>query len=146
MQYFKPAAGIIILVFTLLVLYNLIDSHIEEKQRQERVQETQRVEASRQYNLDKCIEDADYAKYDAESVARNVMLANQQSGRYDTLVNNCMSNAWVPDFSTPGLKDAAYNQTLTKCKIAVDASFMNQAEIDQDYQNALTNCRVKYGN
>lgn len=148
MQYFKPAAGIIVLIFVLVLLYQLIIGGMEERKREQRATDQARAELVRQDNLEECLDQADYDKYDAEQVGFSLLFAAIRNGRYDSQVQECVNSAWVPDYISPGLREAELNRRQNECEAGIEASYVNQndAEIAAQYQRDVQNCQARYGN
>lgn len=150
MNYFKPAAGIIVLIFVLFVLHNIIDSSLEENRRKERLQESQRAEASQQFRYDSCIEKAEFDKEAKASWGRSELGVQYTNGSYESAVSNCIAKnplTSIQSYSSEGSKQQIVRNA---CESSVTESILRSVgatpeQIAAQYQQDMRSCEVNYG-
>lgn len=127
MNYFKPAAGLLILVFILVVTFVLFLDHRENSK-----------EAERKAELDSCIETADKVRDVDYQMAQNYVASHIEVGDFDMMMAECLQTPSFP------------SKTESQCRSAVIQGIRKNFNVDDEtveakYQTSVSNCRAKYG-
>lgn len=150
MQYFKPAAGIIILIFVLLVLFIFIQSSMEENERKARVQEQSQAAYNKASSYDRCVEAAESEKERSQSVGRSEVMFDLNNGNFQRKVSECIANSPLSSLESRTVEDAKNQMVLNSCEKQVSQTILARVnatpeEIDAQYDQDMRSCEMKYG-
>lgn len=128
MKYFKPAAGLLILIFMLGVAFVLFLDYRENSK-----------EVERKAELDSCIETADYVRDIDHQMVQRYIASHIEVGDFDTMMAGCLQTPSFP------------SKTESQCRSAVIQSIKKNFNVDDEsveskYQTSVSNCRARYGN
>jgi hypothetical protein len=155
MQYFKPAAGIIIFIFVLAVIYG----SIQDKRNNERIEAQRQVEAKELADYNSCIGLADSELSFNQILAEGLVTAARESGLHDDLYQRCMNRKLFVDGSYDGITSdrglaLAAERNMEICdlesveeikdKSAPYGSFTNNS-LNSAYEAEVSACKNKYG-
>jgi|GEM_PF-4120947 len=146
MQYFKPAAGIIILIFILALIFDTLTSNNEQQLKVEQVNYERQLRMSDVANHEECIAEADFTKYQAEQVGYSRLFAAVRSGEYDASVQRCMNSLPYPSTNS-AIRDDVIKMAEAQCDQKVEDGYLlsNKENIESDYLQALEVCELRHG-
>jgi len=150
MQYFKPAAAIIILIFVLALIYEGTTNGMDENKRQTALETQKMNESARQNNYTQCVEKAESNKEKTARVGRTELALQQSSGRHEAMVDTCIANNPLSATQYSPAQAPSRQMVRNNCEAAATESIMRShnampEEIEEQYKLDLQACGVKYG-
>lgn len=150
MNYFKQAAGLIVLIFVLFVAFRIFEEHVEEKRLTEL--RIQRAEDRRQY--DECVSGVDAVKTFDENLARAAVAEARSNGSYNQMMQSCLASTFTPTSSDGRDRNNFYanmqKQSEQKCEVEVVMNILTYPlSLDPDTINSkhatgVMECKNKY--
>lgn len=149
-NYFKPAAGLIVLIFVLFIAFRLFEEHMEEKRLTEL--RAQRAEEKRQY--EECVSGVDAVKRFDEDLARLTLAEARNNGSFNQMMQSCLASTFTPTSSYGGDRNN-FNANMQKiseqkCEVEVVMNILTYPlsldpdSVDSKHAAGVMECKSKY--
>jgi len=156
MQYFKPAAGLILLIFGLLMVFVLFINFIDSKEADKNQERTTQLQETKCNGYESCVRKAETDRNWNRSISDDLVQAMKDSGSYYTHIDTCMQIKYVvPNDSilTDEMKQSvwmqaqnAFNREITHwIKATGFFSPYDEETLEEVYNKDVSECRTKYG-